>query len=55
MTKQQAKKLAKDFRLGNRHRKANLMRQFNIKPATSSNTGRLKMGIRIDIENNPRD
>ena len=55
MTKQQAKKLAKDFRLGNRFRKKNLMKQFNIKPATSSNTGRLKMGIRIDIENNPRD
>ena len=55
MRKQEAIKLAKNFRLGNRHRKANLLKDYNIRAATSPNTGRLKMGIRIDVENNPRD
>ena len=55
MRKQEAIRLAKDFRLGNRNRKANLIRKYNIKQATSPNTGRVKMGIRIDVENNPRD
>ena len=55
MRKQEAIKLAKDFRLGNKFRKKNLIKKYNIRPATSPNTGRLKMGIRIDVENNPRD
>ena len=55
MRKQEAIRLAKDFRLGNRHRKAKLISKYNIRQATSPNTGRVKMGIRIDIENNPRD
>ena len=55
MTKREAIKLAKDFRLGNKFRKKNLVKKYNIKQATSPNTGRVKMGIRIDIENNPRD
>ena len=55
MRKQEAIKLAKDFRLGNKFRKKNLIRKYNIKNATSPNTGRVKMGIRIDVENNPRD
>ena len=55
MRKREAIQLAKDFRLGNRNRKAKLISKYRIKPATSPNTGRVKMGIRIDLENNPKD
>ena len=55
MTNTEAKMLAKQWVLGNRNRKASLTRKYNLRKASSPNTGRLKMGIRIDIENNPRD
>lgn len=55
MTNTEAKMLAKQWVLGNRHRKASLTRKYDLRQASSPNTGRLKMGIRIDVENNPRD
>ena len=55
MTNTEAKMLAKQWVLGNRNRKASLTRKYDLKKASSSNTGRLKMGIRIDVENNPKD
>ena len=55
MTKREAEMLAKNWRLGNRHRKKSLTKKYDLKTATSGNTGRVKMGIRIDIENNPKD
>ena len=55
MTNTEAKMLAKQWVLGNRNRKASLTRKYDLKQASSSNTGRLKMGIRIDVENNPKD
>ena len=55
MTKREAEMLAKNWRLGNRNRKKSLTKKYELKPATSGNTGRVKMGIRIDIENNPKD
>ena len=55
MTNTEAKMLAKQWVLGNRSRKASLTRKYDLKQASSSNTGRLKMGIRIDVENNPKD
>ena len=55
MTKREAEMLAKNWRLGNRNRKKSLTKKYDLKKATSGNTGRVKMGIRIDIENNPKD
>ena len=55
MTKREAEMLAKNWRLGNKFRKKSLTKKYELKPASSSNTGRVKMGIRIDIENNPKD
>ena len=55
MTKREAEMLAKNWRLGNKFRKKSLTKKYDLKTATSGNTGRVKMGIRIDIENNPKD
>ena len=55
MTKKEAEMLAKNWRLGNKFRKKSLTKKYDLKPASSPNTGRVKMGIRIDIENNPKD
>ena len=55
MTKREAEMLAKNWRLGNKFRKKSLTKKYDLKKATSPNTGRVKMGIRIDIENNPKD
>jgi hypothetical protein len=55
LTKRDATALAKQFRLGNRFRKKSLIKKYNLVPATSKNTGRVKMGIRMDVENRPRD
>jgi hypothetical protein len=55
MTKREAEMLAKNWRLGNKFRKKSLTKKYDLKPATSGNTGRVKMGIRIDVENNPKN
>ena len=55
LNKKQATDLAKAWRLGNRFRKKSLTKKHNIAPATSKNTGRVKMGIRMDIESKPQE
>ena len=55
LNKKQATDLAKAWRLGNRFRKKSLTKKHNIAPATSRNTGRVKMGIRMDVESKPKD
>lgn len=55
LNKKQATDLAKAWRLGNKFRKKSLAKKHNIAPATSKNTGRVKMGIRMDIESKPQE
>jgi hypothetical protein len=55
LNKKQATDLAKAWRLGNKFRKKSLTKKHNLAPATSRNTGRVKMGIRMDIESKPRE
>ena len=55
LNKKQATDLAKAWRLGNKFRKKSLTKKHNLAPASSKNTGRVKMGIRMDIESKPRE
>ena len=55
LNKKQATDLAKAWRLGNKFRKKSLTKKHDLAPATSKNTGRVKMGIRMDIESKPRE
>jgi nitrogen regulatory protein PII len=55
LNKKQATDLAKAWRLGNRFRKKSLTKKHNLASASSKNTGRVKMGIRMDIESKPRE
>jgi len=55
LNKKQATDLAKSWRLGNKFRKKSLTKKHNLAPASSKNTGRVKMGIRMDIESKPRE
>jgi hypothetical protein len=55
LNKKQATDLAKAWRLGNKFRKKSLTKKHTLAPATSKNTGRVKMGIRMDIESKPRE
>ena len=55
LNKKQATDLAKSWRLGNKFRKKSLTKKHNLAPAASKNTGRVKMGIRMDIESKPRE
>ena len=55
LNKKQATDLAKAWRLGNKFRKKSLAKKHNIVPATSKNTGRVKMGIKMDIESKPQE
>ena len=55
LNKKQATDLAKAWRLGNKFRKKSLTKKHSLAPATSKNTGRVKMGIRMDIESKPRE
>ena len=45
LNKKQATDLAKAWRLGNKFRKKSLTKKHDLAPATSKNTGRVKMGI----------
>ena len=55
LNKKDATALAKQFRLGNRFRKKSIIKKYDLTPASSKNTGRVKMGIRMDVESKPRE
>ena len=55
LNKKQATDLAKNWRLGNKFRKKSLAKKHNVAPAASKNTGRVKMGIRMDVESKPAE
>jgi len=53
LNKKQAVDLAKTWRLGNKFRKKSLVKKHNIAVATSKLTGRVKLGIKMDIDKRP--
>ena len=53
LNKKQAVDLAKTWRLGNKFRKKSLSKKHNIAVATSKLTGRVKLGIKMDIDKRP--
>jgi hypothetical protein len=55
MTKREAEQLSKTWRLGNRFRRKSLVKKHSLLSAISRNTGKVKIGIKLDVEKTPQE